>query len=191
MTPFECYCLYRSLKLHYTSNSYCCIKYNWKVKQSLDSFNKRKDKIFFEKLSKHSNVKEYLIANFINNPKIWVDDLAYNSECERCYEQWLKSKQSLSYTFKQELHNLDSDFNKNFLIEDKQHPLLLKLYFQNEISFHTLCILVDMTKCFEKWDKEMNKDPLWSSIQGRIKKSIPLIDYDKSKLSKICIDFFS
>ena len=51
MNEFECYSTYTALKLHFTSD-YDYFKYNGKCNVTLSSFNKRKEKFFFKKLSR-------------------------------------------------------------------------------------------------------------------------------------------
>ena len=129
MTGYEAFSLYNSLKLHFTSKSYDYFKYNGKSNLKYDSFVKRNDKIFFQKLAKHEDVINFLIANFSINNKLWIKNLAYSEESENIYKQWLKRQNSLSYIFKQDLSKLDDNFDNNFIINDNTHPKLLKLYF--------------------------------------------------------------
>jgi len=65
MSAFECYKEYVALKNHFTQKSYDYVKYNGKTSVKADSFNSRKDKIFFEKLAKHKDPKGFLIANLV------------------------------------------------------------------------------------------------------------------------------
>ena len=52
MTPFEVYKTYLALKNHFTQAKYDYNKYCGKVRASLNSFYKRKDRFWFEKLSR-------------------------------------------------------------------------------------------------------------------------------------------
>ena len=109
MTAFEAYKEYVALKNHFTKANYDYIKYNGHVTVKLDSFNKRKDKLFFEKLAKIENVHEFLIANFSVNPKLWIRDLAYSEDAQLTYNDWKKRQQSLTYNLKQDLGKLFTD----------------------------------------------------------------------------------
>ena len=53
MSPFEAYKLYTAIKNHFTTESYDYFKYNGKVRASEHTFETRKDKYMFYKLSKH------------------------------------------------------------------------------------------------------------------------------------------
>ena len=69
MTPFEAFSMYIALKNHFTQKRFDYLKYNGKSRMTQKSFDKRKDKIFFQKLAKHEDVQGFLIANFIKNIK--------------------------------------------------------------------------------------------------------------------------
>jgi hypothetical protein len=60
MTPFESYTTFLALKNHFTTDSYDYIKYNGKVGAKPSSFDVRKDKYQFYKLSKHKDPLKYL-----------------------------------------------------------------------------------------------------------------------------------
>jgi hypothetical protein len=192
MNAYECYKEYLALKQHFTKPSYDYFKYNGKVRTNLSSFEKRKDKIFFQKLSKHDDVNGFLIANLSENPKSWIKELAYSESAENLYKDWVKRQQSLTYLFKQDLSRLDPDFNSNFQIKkDEQHPYLLKLYLGDHISIETFCILLDISGARKYWDSKMEYDLVYSDVIQKIQKYAPFIKADKEKLRKIVIDYFS
>jgi len=190
MSAFECYKEYLALKNHFTKPNYDYFRYNGKLKVNSDSFNNRKDKLFFEKLAKHPDVHNFLIANLSDNEKYWIRELAYSEEAENRYKQWLKRQQSLTYVFKQQLGKLDSDFNQNFIVKDNEHPLLLKLFLGNDIDLETLCILLDLTGAKNHWDSKMKYDMIYDSVKLKIEKYTPFIKYDKEKMKKIVLDYF-
>ena len=190
MSAFECYKEYLALKNHFTKPGYDYFKYNGKLKANPDSFNTRKDKLFFQKLAKHPDVHNFLVANLSDNEKYWIRELAYSEEAEKRYKQWLKRQQSLTYVFKQQLGKLDSDFNQNFIVKDNEHPLLLKLFLGNDIDLETMCILLDVTGAKKHWDSKMKYDMIYDSVKLKIEKYTPFIKYDKEKMKKIVLDYF-
>jgi len=190
MSAFECYKEYLALKNHFTKPNYDYFRYNGKLKVNSDSFDNRKDKLFFQKLAKHPDVHNFLIANLSDNEKYWIRELAYSEEAENRYKQWLKRQQSLTYVFKQQLGKLDSDFNQNFIVKDNEHPLLLKLFLGNDIDLETLCILLDLTGAKNHWDSKMKYDMIYDSVKLKIEKYTPFIKYDKEKMKKIVLDYF-
>ena len=65
VTPFEVYQTYLSFKNHFTKEKYDYFKYSGKTNASLNSFNKRRDKYFFEKMSRQKNddeIKAYFLS---------------------------------------------------------------------------------------------------------------------------------
>lgn len=189
MTPYETYCDYIALKKHFTDSHYDYVKYNGKMRLTAASFQKRKDKLFFEKIAKHEDPHGFFIANLVVNDKAYIRDLAYSDQAEDVYKNWLKTKQSLTYNFKQDLNKLDRDLQKEFVCEDGQHPALLQKYLANEISLETLCILLETTKTYKYWCKEMEFDMVWDMLKLKVRKYNILLDYDRGKYTKLVLDF--
>src|SRR6056300_1108433 len=101
---FNIYVYYLALKRHFTSN-YDFFKYNGKVKANAMSFENRKDKFFFYKLSKKKEAKDIILANMLANPNAWAGELL-DDKAESIYKEWIKRKQSLTYQFKSDIINL-------------------------------------------------------------------------------------
>jgi hypothetical protein len=185
MSAFEAYKEYIALKNHFTKADYDYIKYNGKTGIKHASFEKRKDKIFFEKLSKIENYHEFLIANLSNNPKLWIRDLAYSESAQLTYQNWKKRNQSLTYNFK-------NDFKK--ILEEpggQQHPAALRLYLGNQISLESLCIFIKMTKAIDQWDSKLEYDPIWEDIRLRVVKYTSFIKFDYEKVKQTMLDIMN
>lgn len=191
MTPYECYVDYLALKRHFTSESYDYFKYNGKVSAKKDSFDKRKDKFFFEKISKHKDPHEFIVSNLIKNPKAWVKDIAYSDTAESNYQDWIKKKQSLSYIISNELSQLHDDFDSNFKVNDGQVPYIISLYLGGKLSLETLLVITDTIGCLPYWNNRLKDNIIWSDIGMLLKKALPFIKYDKSKIKKLFLDKFS
>ena len=63
VTPFETYQTYLSMKSHFTNKRYDFFKYGGKSRATMTSFNKRKDKYWFEKTSRKYSDQE--ITDFL------------------------------------------------------------------------------------------------------------------------------
>ena len=88
--PYESYKLYNALKLHFETDSYDAIKYNFKTSVKPTSFFKRKDKYFFAKLANtYDNLMDFYVANFKNDVK-YVGDML-NEGGEDYYRNHKKS----------------------------------------------------------------------------------------------------
>lgn len=190
MTPFETFKLYVSIRNHFNQKNYDYFLYNGKSRTSQESFEKRKDKMFFLKLSKHEDVLGFLVSNFLENSKTWIKELAYSENAEKIYNDWLKRKQSLTYQFKQDISKLDDDFNGLFKVEHNQHPIILKSYLSGDVSLETFCILLEITNSKKYLDKSLESDIIWEELSLKVKKYTPFIHYDREKIKKICLDKF-
>lgn len=190
MSPFECYSLFLALKQHFTKPKYDAIRYNWKVRASITAFHKRKDRYFFEKLSRKKNeeeVKNFYISNFVasTNPQsVYIPDLIKDGE--DVYINWQKRVQSLSYNFKNEVSNLftQDNFNDVFECKNAQHSILIKKYLQGSLSIETLVILEIILKYVSRYDKILD-DPLWELLSLKITKYKSLLNIDIGKYLNI------
>lgn len=181
MSAFEAYKDYIALKNHFTKPDYDYLKYNGKTGVKRETFDKRKDKLFFEKLAKIDNVKDFLIANLSEDPKLWIRDLAYSETARTTYQSWKKRKQSLTYIFSNEFKKI-MDEPKN-----EGHPAALRLYLSGEISLETLCIFISVGNVLPSWDSRMEYDPVWDEVRHKVVKYTPFIEFDKDKIKLLMV----
>lgn len=189
MTPYEVYGTYLAMKKHFTDAKYDFFKYNGKTRSSVASFNKRRDKYFFERMSRKlsdDEIKMYFIANFVatDNPSaVWVGEIMQSGE--RHYTALSKKYQSLTYTFSQECGNLLEGSDLPQIFDCKRgHPPAVKAYLAGEISIETLTILDIVFSFCDKLDKKMS-DPVWETISMKVRKYRPFINIDIVKCKKI------
>ena len=183
ITDFQCFELYLAIKQHFTKSSYDYFKYSGKVTVKKETFFKRKDRFFFERLSRKKTQKEILdffVANYVESPdpsKVWVGDLKTSGE--QNYLNWQKRILSLEYTFKQELKNLieDQTILDAINVENNRHPIVLKYYLKKQLSLETLIILDDLLKFGSKMNDD---DIIWKNIKQLMNKYRPFLHYDKS-----------
>ena len=187
---FELYSYYIALKKHFTS-TYDFFKYGGKMRLTVDSFERRKDKFFFYKLGKRKDCKEFLLANVIVDPDVWIGNLVDSKDADEIFREWSKRQQSLGYVFSNELDELNEDFNSNFVVVDGQYSRVLQLYNMKRLSIETLVILDDLTGCFKYWDKNINDTIVYPNINKIVKKYRPFLNYDKVKMKKICLDKYT
>jgi hypothetical protein len=190
MTPFEVYRDYLALRNHFNTPSYNYFKYQGKSSIGTDSFVKRRDRFFFEKVAKHRDPHSFMLANFVQNPKAWIRDMAYSDDAEQVYQAWQKVKDSLTYTIQADLEKLQFPFDSNFLVKDGQCNHVLTCYMAKEITLETTCVLADLTQCIPYWDKQLKDNVVWEHMGLLIKKYTPFIKYDPAKIKHIVVDFF-
>ena len=190
VTPFETYQTYLSMKSHFTNSKYDFFKYGGKSRATMTSFNKRKDKYWFEKTSrKYSNeeILNFLLANFVTTDtpqNLWIGEIINSGE--RTYAEWMRKQQSLTYLFKEQSSELLFNRKLNEVLEcsKNKHPIVLKKYLGGEISLETLTILEKVFSFVKNFDKNLD-DPVWESVSLKIKKYTPFININVFHYKKI------
>ncbi len=189
VTPFETYQTYLGMKSHFTNRKYDFFKYGGKSRATMTSFNKRKDKYWFEKTSrKYSDeqVLDFLLANFVNadTPQnLWIGEIINSGE--RTYAEWMRRRQSMTYIFKEQSQKLLSETELEELFScSKGHPLILKKYLGGEVSLETFVILEKIFSFGKDFDKKLN-DPVWETVSMKVRKYIPFININVFHYKKI------
>ena len=188
--PFDCYKSYLGLKNHFTKEKYDYHRYGGKSRASLESFYKRKDRFFFEKLSRQkddSEVIEFFVSNFVScdDPQsLWIGEIVRNGETN--YTRWKKRVQSLSYTFRTEVENVFSDkkFDEMFYIDGTRHPHIVREHLGKNLSLESLVILNKILGFKKEFDRRLN-DPIWKFLSMRIDKYDSFIHIDVFKFKSI------
>ena len=189
MDAYAAYVMYLALKRHFTPGSnYDYFKYNGKTNASARSFETRRDRYSFHKLSKKDHPRDFVVANFIQHgPNIWIGDLLTDSKYEDTYKAWLKRRESISYIFKSDLEQL-TDINEDLKSVNGDYPKLLQLYMRNKVCIETIIILSNMVGFIKSWNKEISDPIVWPEIYNTCVKYVPFMEYDAEKLKKITIE---
>jgi len=160
MNGYQTYQIYQSLKLHFTTD-YDAVKYNYKTAVRQDTFERRRDRYFFEKLSRRFNKEKlihYFTANLVHNPKVWIGDMT-----EEIYNDYIARYDKLTYMVTQDMKLMAE---KGYSFDDicstsdnnSTNPLLESLR-ADEIHFESV-VLVDILVNFLKKLKRDLNDPL-------------------------------
>jgi hypothetical protein len=189
VTPFETYQHYLSLKNHFTNPKYDFFKYGAKTRASIASFNKRRDKYWFEKTSRKYSDKEvvdFLVSNFVeadNASNLWIGEIINSGE--RTYADWMRRQQSLTYLFKEQSSELFLETKlEDALNCSKGHPPVLKKFLSGKISIETLVIYDKIFLFGKKFDKKL-LDPVWETVSLKMKKYNPFLNIDVFQFKKI------
>ena len=195
VTPFETYQHYLSLKNHFTNPKYDFFRYGAKTRASVASFNKRKDKYWFEKTSrKYSDgeVVDFLVSNFASadNPQnLWIGEIINSGE--RVYADWMKRQQSSTYLFKEQSNELFSEKKLEELFNcSKGHPPVLKEYLSGRLSLENFVILDKVFHFSDNFDKKLT-DPVWETVSLKLKKYGPFININVFQYKKILRDIIN
>lgn len=190
MDPFDSYKLYNALKLHFETDSYDAVRYNYKSNVSPSSFFKRKDKYFFAKLAKKydKNLKEFYISQFKNTEK-YVGDMM-DEEAEKNYLDYKRIQESIHRVFSIDINKLDdhlcgADFDKLFESYDGQPPLVIKLWMQEEIHLETVVILNSILGFIPRESGKISDTIMWPDIKRKIEKYTPFVNFNEIKCKNL------
>jgi len=189
MMAYDAYKCYLSLKNHFTKDSYDYHKYRGKSRASVQSFYKRKDRFWFERVTRQKTdqeIVEFFVSNFItctDPSKLWIGEIIREGETR--YAEWKKRNQSLSYVFKEETQKLfDSKKVDDVFDCSKGHPPVLKNYLSGNISMETLVIYDRIFLFGDKFDKQLS-DPVWETVRMKMKKYSPFLNIDVPRYKNI------
>jgi hypothetical protein len=190
MTGYETFGIFQALKLHFTQESYDYFKYNGKTNITITSFENRKDKYHFYKLSRKFTNKEdlidFLVANLVEDNNIWVGNLL-NEDADNRHLKYKKVLQSLSYVFENDCHILFDDLdNPNDIIKtDGHYPILLTKALRKEIHIQTLVLLNNMLGFIPMWSKKITDTIHWPNYRMKVLKIASFLPKDSVKFKLI------
>ena len=165
-TTYDVYVNFQSVKQHFESQEYDCIKYNFRLTTlTPESFaEKRNDQSYFYSMSKkHKSIQSlrlFLIANFVynknlrptGNSKAWIGDLS-DQTADEIFGRFLLKMESFTYSFRNDLGFIrDCYLNNNDRLEipsdvlfkledDSEFPYVINLLLEKQISIETLLYL--------------------------------------------------
>lgn len=194
MTGYEAFCLFNSIKIHFSNPTYDFFKYHGKSKISLNAFEHRKDKYYFYKLSRQYQKEEFIefvVSCHLSKDKVWVGDLL-QEEMVDLHRQRMSTIQSLGYSFKEDcviLKELKDDFN-SLLKSDGDYPILLTKTLRKEIHLETLVILNQLMNFFPMWDKKIQDTIRWPNFKLLCLKYQPFVVFDKVKFRDVLLNVY-
>lgn len=192
MEPYDAFRFYQSMKLHFESDSYDAIKYNYKTSVKPQSFWKRKDKYFFAKVGRKFNdaheIINYYAAYFIQD-KTWIGEMI---EDEDIYQAYQKRMQSLGYTFENDMCKLANIANLDQVLDSSDgHPDIITSYLSGDINIESVVIMNQLTGFMKRADKEITETIVWPDVSRKIRKYSPFVQYDLQKAKNIVLRVFT
>ena len=188
MTPFDVYKQYLAIKNHFSKSNYDYFKYAGKSRASIKSFNIRKDKYWFERMSRQKTddeIKNYYVANFVDTDtpdRLWIGEIFRDGEQK--YQNWMKRQQSLSYLFKEQSQTIFLDYDLDEIFDtSKTHPIILKKFLSGQVTIETMVIYNKIFLYSDIFDRKL-KDPVWESVSLKIRKYSPFLNIDIKQYKK-------
>ena len=186
VTPYEVYQKYLSLKQHFNKKNYDYFKFQGKVRAKDSSFEKRKDKHHFIRLSKiykDEELTKFFVSNFVKSKDLWVGN-ATSPEGRSNYIAWKTKIQSLPYVFENELEEMfdeNENFNDIFNVEDGQHPPIVRHVFGEEVSLETFIVLDSILNFTSKFNEKIEETVIWPELYSMCNNYAPFVVVNKQK----------
>jgi hypothetical protein len=191
MTGYETFCLFQSLKLHFTQDPYDFFRYNGKSNVSIESFENRKDKWHFYKLSRRLANRDEMIgfitSNLLEKDNLWIGDLL-TDESDSHFRKHQKVLQSLSYTFENDCRKVFEDLsnpNDAIKVMNGEYPLLLTKVKRNEIEIETVCLLNQILNFLPMWTNKIADTISWPLYRMKIVKYNPFLPQDTTRFKML------
>tara|TARA_Y100001936_G_scaffold252325_1_gene311507 strand:- start:1181 stop:1780 length:600 start_codon:yes stop_codon:yes gene_type:complete len=198
VNPFETYKTFIGMKSHFIREKYDYARYGNKLsKLTVQGFYKRRDRQFFERMSRKYNdqeIQDFFIANFATDEDpstVYMPNIIKNGD--KTYTDWKKRIQSLTYTFIEESHKLFDNQKVDDIFDcSKGHPPILKSYLRGDTSLESMVIYDRILGYRSNFDKQISKhDPVWGMVSMKIRKYTPFLNIDVFRYKKILKDIVS
>jgi hypothetical protein len=183
MRPFEAYQTFITLKAHFKNSGFDYHKFG-KVKVAPETFERRKDRYYFEKLAKRysrDEIVEFFLSQILAN-KTWVGDML-GEDAEAEHLSRLRRVQALQYQVKTEMNTLwerckeDPEcFNRLFTHQEGTHPDIFRAVLEKRISPETFLVLDSILGFTKRW--RMDGDPIWEEVGIPILRYAPFLHLD-------------
>lgn len=185
---YGAYLLFLALRTHFTKVKYDFFQMHGKLRATKESYLKRNDKFFFEKLAKLYNAEElktFYVANLLAD-RHYVTQML-DEDAHGAFYELQKRNQSLSYVFKNDLDKVfESGCKSAFDTQHGDYPHVVNLVLCNAIAIESAAILNDFIPYIDKFDKYLGDDDIvWSRVALKLRKYRPFIKYDAEKFKAI------
>ena len=165
MEPIDVYLMYCAMKAHFSKGDYDFVDYKGKTKIKRESFYKRKDRNFFVRLSRkykvEEEIKNYFVSNFIKDKKGYIANFS-----DEIYESWKLKRQGFFDMFELEMKPLVEAFEDLFVVENGQHPKLMREFLGGRVSLETVIILDELVNFDPNWNRELEDDIIWIDLRN-------------------------
>jgi hypothetical protein len=188
LSGYGAYMLFLALRTHFTKDNYDFFVMCGKLRANKDSYNRRTDRAFFEKVARDYDAKELrdlFIANLLQDKHYILEFI--DEEADEVYTAYKRRRQALSYVCTNDMDRIfnQTDIKRTFSASKDRYPDLITLFLRGVVSIETMVILDDLLGFTSKYDKIYYDDSIWPKISRKISKYRPFLKYDKVKMKDI------
>lgn len=147
---FDVYCIFMAIKLHFTDKNFDYGTYGPMTNYKFETFFARQNVCKqFARLARRFEsqqtevVENYIIANFIKNPKTWVTTLL-TRQAQANYDEWRKLYNNFSYNFVEQ-------FEKDMIPRIKERNMTFMQYIRGSGEGHPPFMTDIIRKVYPLW----------------------------------------
>lgn len=179
MDTFEVYNIFHSVRNHFQQEKFDAFRYGFKTRNKRETFEKDKNRHFYEKASRtypaRQDITAYFLANVLENPKVWIGG------CNKdAYIDWKRRNEGLTYFFKEGCRGLAKDFKDPILLFRGNPPAILNEYLGGRINLETLTIFDMFSDAVSNMKDEHG---MFDTHKMLVRKYRPFINVDVSKMA--------
>jgi hypothetical protein len=167
MEPIDVYLMYCAMKAHFGKGDYDFVTYKGKTRIKRDTFYKRKDRSFFVKLSRkyktEQEIQNYFVSNFIKDKKGYIANFS-----DENYESWKLKRQGFFDMFEVEMKPLVEAFEDLFVVNNGQHPKLMREFLGGRVSLETVIVLDELVYFVHDWVRALEDDIICNEFNNLI-----------------------
>ena len=197
MDGLAAYKYYMSIKLHFSSDKFNVFENRGRIKCSRETFNGRKDRAIFEKLSRKYPADKELIQFIVSNFVYGNESLVYSiDEGDELFFEWKRRKESITKIFSDDCDTIISDAEINSLQEAdifnftlNAYPSIIRLFLGSKITIESLRIIDDLNPFLDGGTINKSAMVLIEKEILRIKKSSGFIKYNMDRVLPVYNNF--
>lgn len=187
LNGFGAWEMHMALKLHFKDNGYDFHTYRGRLGFKHYSFEKRRDKHFYEVLAKKKDPLGLLLTHFMDSgPDAWIGDILGDGELETRYLKRIARIQSILYTAKSELEKYEHSL-QDMIMGD--NPVLCKYIIQRRVSYEVAVAMDSVMKFSSSWKR--HSSPAVSMSGRLISRYSPFVSADYEPVRKYLLTYFS
>lgn len=192
MNGFRAFKYYTSIRLHYTDDRFNVFTNRGHIRGSIDRFNRRNDRMLFEKVARmHPTDKEciqFIAANFMYDHSELVYDLITS---EANFKEYVRRRQSITKVFADDL-DLIVRSGARYAHDEfsgQKIPDVIQLYLAKKITLETMVILNAMDGFVDRLKQSKQIALMLEADLRRIHKSTGFVKYDSHKVMGPYLNF--
>lgn len=196
---FNVYCIFMAVKLHFTTKDFDYGLYGPMNNYKFETFCAKSGVAMqFAKLARRFEsqqtmvIENYIIANFVKSPKVWVTTLL-SRQAQANYDEYRRLYDNFSYNFldyfEREMIPAIKGYGVDFMTYVKGsgqgHPLLLTDIIRKRFPIWFLVGINKVLGFIHLYDKILGDDIYWNSESFLLKKTnsvVPDEDFSNTKL---------